>query len=98
MTSLSPLHSSQSLVNRYQEVCSQVGPDINPLIVIAEMRNLAEEVRDVERIIRIVRFRVKHCHYRAMGTKYPELAIKARKRGDAYNAWLYHLELMHDGS
>ena len=97
MTSLSPLRAT-TLVNDYQRVSAEVEPGVNPLIVISEMRNLAEEVRDIERIIRIVRFRVKHCYYRAMGTKYPELAIKARKRGDAYNAWLYHLELMHDGS
>lgn len=96
MTSLSPLCTAQSLVNDYQRISSEVEPGVNPLIVITEMRNLAQEVRDVERIIRIVRFRVNMCEYRSRCTKYPELAEKQRKRGKAYQVWLYHLERMHD--
>lgn len=98
MTSLSPLCTVTSLVNRYQQICSNVEPNGNPLIVIFEMRNLAENVKDIERIIKIVRFRVQNCYYRATCAKYPELSDKQRKRGDAYGVWLYHLERMHDGS
>lgn len=96
MTSLSPLCTAKSLVNDYQRVSTEVETGVDPLIVISEMRNLATEVRDIPRIIRIVRFRVNRCYDRASCTKYPELAIKQRKRGDAYNVWLYHLERMHE--
>jgi hypothetical protein len=69
-------------------------PEVNPLLVISEMQNLATEVRDIERIIRIVRFRVNHLEYRSRWCKYPENAERARKRADAYRVWLFHLELM----
>jgi hypothetical protein len=70
-------------------------PDVDPMLVISEMQNIAEAVRDIQRIVRIVRFRVNHLEYRATWTKYPENAERARKRADAYRVWLFHLELMH---
>jgi len=66
----------------------------SPMLVIDAMRNLAQEVKDIERIIRILRFRIKHLEYRASWTKYPENSIRAQSRADAYRVWLSHLELM----
>lgn len=72
----------------------EVEPGVNPMLVIDAMRNLAQEVRDVERITRIVRFRVSRLEDQARATRYPENAARHQARADAYRCWLFHLELM----
>lgn len=73
---------------------SELEPGVNPMLVIDAMRNLAEEVRDIQRITRIVRFRVRQLELNARFGKHPENAARSQSRSDAYRVWLYHLELM----
>lgn len=68
--------------------------DVDPMLVIDAMRNLSEEVRDIKRITRIVRFRVTRLEDAARATKYPQNATRHQARADAYRVWLFHLELM----
>lgn len=65
---------------------------VDPMLVIDQIKNLVSEVRDVERITRIVRFRVTRLEDHARTTNFPENAARSRQRADAYRCWLFHLE------
>lgn len=75
-------------------VVPDLEPGVNPMLVFDAVKNLVEEVRDVERITRIVRFRVERLEDLSRWTEFPENAERFRKRADAYRCWLFHLELM----
>lgn len=79
------------------KISTDIDSDVNPMLVISAMENLVTEVKDIDRIIKIVRFRVNHLEYQSRWGKYPENADRARKRADAYRVWLFHLELVRHG-